>query len=208
MTEAQNTQQQAHSEDAGETPQVQTVQEQAFTAETQEIDHGEVHELSDAQSDEEIVVKHIESLEAELAAAKDRALRSMADAENTRRRAQKDIDDARTYGGSKLANDLLPVLDNLDRALDAATEDMRTQAKDFFEGVELTRRELLNAFSKHKIEMIKPEKGDKFDPNLHQAMFEAPVPDTENGSIIEVMQVGFTISGRLLRPAFVGVAKS
>jgi molecular chaperone GrpE len=156
----------------------------------------------------DILQERVQELENELAAMKDRSLRALADAENTRRRALKDVEDARAFGGTKLANDLLPVLDNLDRALNAATDDMRAQAKDFFEGVELTRRELLNAFSKHKIEMITPQKGDKFDPNLHQAMFEAPVPNTENGTIIEVMQVGFTISGRLLRPAFVGVAKS
>lgn len=156
----------------------------------------------------DILQDRVQELENELAALKDRSLRALADAENTRRRALKDVEDARAFGGTKLANDLLPVLDNLDRALNAATDDMRAQAQDFFEGVELTRRELLNAFSKHKIEMVIPQKGDKFDPNVHQAMFEAPVPNTENGTIIEVMQVGFTISGRLLRPAFVGVAKS
>lgn len=159
-------------------------------------------------SEVDAVAQRIEALEAELATTKERSLRALAEAENTRRRAQKDVEDARSYGGTKLATDMLNVLDNLDRALHAATDDMRAQAKEFFEGVELTRRELLNAFSKHKIDIVIPEKGDKFDPNLHQAMFEAPVPDTPDGSIIEVMQAGFTISGRLLRPAFVGVSKN
>ena len=84
----------------------------------------------------------------------------------------------------------------------------REQAKGFIEGVELTQRELLNAFAKHKIEKITPAVGEKFDPNRHQAMFEAPIPGAEPGTVIEVMQAGFTIADRLLRPALVGVARA
>jgi molecular chaperone GrpE len=85
---------------------------------------------------------------------------------------------------------------------------MRDQAKSFIEGVELTQRELLNAFAKHKIEKVNPAMGEKFDPNHHQAMFEAPIPGANPGTVIEVMQPGFTIADRLLRPALVGVAKA
>ena len=98
--------------------------------------------------------------------------------------------------------------DNLDRALAHIDDAQRAQAKGFIEGVELTLRELLNAFAKHKIEKVSPAMGEKFDPNRHQAMFEAPVPGAQPGSVIEVMQAGFTIAGRLLRPAMVGVAKA
>ena len=102
---------------------------------------------------------------------------------------------------------MLAVHDNFDRALASVDDETRENAASLIEGVELTQKDLLAAFAKHKIEKVAPEAGEKFDPNLHQAMFEAPVPGAENGSILEVMQAGFTISGRLLRPALVGVAK-
>ncbi len=156
----------------------------------------------------DLLTARIDELEAENAAIKDRLLRAMADAENTRRRAERDKADALAFGGSKLARDLLPVLDNLDRALKSADDDLRAAAKDFIEGVELTKREVLAAFAKHKIETVEPALGDKFDPNLHQAMFEAPAPGAKAGTVIEIMQTGFTIAGRLLRPALVGVAKA
>jgi molecular chaperone GrpE len=92
--------------------------------------------------------------------------------------------------------------------MDTADEDLRAAAPAFFEGIDLTQRELLNAFAKHRIETVVPEKGTTFDPNLHQAMFEVPVPGAASGTIVEVMQAGFTIAGRLLRPALVGVAKA
>lgn len=138
---------------------------------------------------------------------RDKLMRALAETENVRRRAERDRKDAEAYAGTKLARDILPVHDNLARALAAADELARAAASGLIEGVELTQRELISAFGRHKIEKVEPEKGDKFDPNLHQAMFEAPVPGAPNGSVIEVMQAGFTISGRLLRPALVGVAK-
>ncbi len=150
----------------------------------------------------------IASLLAENAELKDRLMRALAEAENVRRRADRDRRDAETYGGTKLARDILSVHDNLDRALGAADDAVREQAAAFIEGVELTRRELLNAFAKHKIEALVPEAGEKFDPNRHQAMFEAPIPGTKPGTVIEVMQTGFVIADRLLRPALVGVAKA
>lgn len=147
-------------------------------------------------------------LELELAAVKDRLLRALAEAENDRRRAARDREDAAKYGGTRLARDILSVYDNLDRALNSADEATRAAAKDFFDGVELTRAELLSAFGKHQIEPIDTSLGVKFDPNLHQAMFEAVLPGAEPGGIVQTMQTGFTIAGRLLRPAFVGVAKA
>ncbi len=132
----------------------------------------------------------------------------MAETENVRRRAERDRKDAELYGGTRLARDLLAVHDNLDRALGHVDDELRAQAENFIEGVELTQRELLNAFAKHKIEKIVPEPGEKFDPHRHQAMFEAPVPGAEPGTVIEVMQAGFTIADRLLRPAMVGVARA
>lgn len=151
------------------------------------------------------LVAEIEALKAELAEAKDARLRALADAENVRRRAERDRKDAETFGGTKLARDLLSVYDNLSRALSHSTEEMRAANSAFFEGIELTQRELLNAFAKHQIEKIEPAAGEKFDANLHQAMFE--VPGGVAGTVVQCMQSGFTIAGRLLRPALVGVAK-
>ena len=150
----------------------------------------------------------IAELEAECIQLKDRLLRALAESENVRRRAERDRKDAETYGGTRLARDLLAVHDNLDRALSHVDDGLRDQAKGLIEGMELTQRELLSAFAKHRIEKISPATGEKFDPNRHQAMFEAPVPGAGPGTVIEVMQAGFTIAGRLLRPALVGVARA
>ena len=146
------------------------------------------------------------ALKAEVAELKDRLLRALADVENIRKRAERDRRDAELYGATRFARDLLSVADNFDRALDNVTEPVRAAAPGLIEGIELTRRDLLNAFEKHKINRIEPKPGDRFDPKLHQAMFEAPVPGTKAGDIIQVMGVGFTIGDRLLRPAQVGVS--
>lgn len=150
----------------------------------------------------------LEAVRAERDDLKDKLMRSLAEAENIRRRAERDKREAADFGGTKLARDLLSVHDNFDRALANADDVARQHAASLIEGVELTQRELLNAFGKHKIEKVEPETGEKFNPNLHQAMFEAPIPGAANGTVIEVMQPGFTIAGRLLRPALVGVAKA
>lgn len=146
------------------------------------------------------------ALKAEVVELKDRLLRALADVENIRKRAERDRRDAELYGATRFARDLLSVADNFDRALDNVTEPVRAAAPGLIEGIELTRRDLLNAFEKHKINRIEPKPGDRFDPKLHQAMFEAPVPGTKAGDIIQVMGVGFTIGDRLLRPAQVGVS--
>ncbi|MFT4794595.1 MAG: molecular chaperone GrpE [Paracoccaceae bacterium] len=148
----------------------------------------------------------IAALEAERDELRDRLMRALAEAENIRKRAERDRKDAEAYGGTKLARDVLAVHDNLGRAMASMDEDLRAKAGALIEGVELTQRELLNAFAKHKIGVIHPEIGEKFNAQKHQAMFEAPVPHARPGSVIQVMQDGFMIAERLLRPAMVGVA--
>jgi molecular chaperone GrpE len=154
-------------------------------------------------SDEAI---ELDSLRAERDELKDRFMRALADAENARKRSEKDRREAEQYGGSKLARDLLPVHDNLKRALEVATEEQRAAFGPLLEGVELTLRELLSVFGKHGIRVISPQVGDRFDPQMHQAMFEAPVPGTKAGEIIQVSGDGFMLHDRLLRPAQVGVS--
>ena len=150
----------------------------------------------------------LDLLRAERDELRDRMLRALADAENSRKRAERDRREAEQYGGSRLARDLLPVYDNLRRALDAAGEEQRAAASGVIEGVELTLRELLSVFSKHGMTPVAPEVGDTFDPQMHQAMFEAPVPGTKAGEIIQVMAEGFMLHDRLLRPAQVGVSSN
>ncbi|MDD8022113.1 MAG: nucleotide exchange factor GrpE [Paracoccaceae bacterium] len=148
----------------------------------------------------------IEQLRAERDDMRDRFMRALADAENIRKRGERDRREAEQYGGSKLARDMLPVYDALRRALEAASDEVRAQAGALIEGVELTQRELLNVFARHGIQAIAPKLGDKFDPQNHEAMFEAPVPGTVAGEIIQVMDEGFLLHERLLRPAKVGVS--
>ncbi len=150
----------------------------------------------------------VEAIIAERDDYRDRFMRALADAENARKRADKDRRDAEQYGGSRLARDLLPVHDNLNRALTHAAAEGDATTSALVEGVELTLRELENVFAKHGITVIKPALGEKFDPQVHEAMFEAPVPGTVAGSIIQVMDNGFMIHDRLLRPAKVGVSSN
>ena len=138
----------------------------------------------------------------------DKLMRTLADSENLRKRSIRDRSDAEVYGGTKLARDLLSVYDNITRALDAVSDEQRKSNAGLIEGIELTRKELINGFEKHKIIRIMPEEGDVFDPLLHQAMFEAPLPESKAGEIIQVMAVGFKIGDRLLRPAQVGVSSN
>ncbi|WP_395003203.1 nucleotide exchange factor GrpE [Cypionkella sp.] len=155
-----------------------------------------------------IQADELETLRAERDDMRDRFMRALADAENSRKRSERDRREAEQYGGSKLARDMLPVYDNLKRALDAATEETRTQAAALIEGLELTLRELTNVLAKHGVTEINPALGDVFDPQLHQAMFEAPVGGTKAGQIIQVMVTGFMLHDRLLRPAQVGVSSN
>lgn len=150
----------------------------------------------------------IERLTNERDEMRDRFMRALADAENARKRGERDRREAEHYGGAKLARDLLPVFDNMKRAIEAVTDDQRSAMSAVIEGVELTMRELISVFRKHGIEPITPEVGDRFDPQMHQAMFEAPVPGTKAGDIIQVMADGFALHDRLLRPAQVGVSSA
>lgn len=150
----------------------------------------------------------IERLTAERDEMRDRFMRALADAENARKRGDRDRREAEKYGSSKFARDMLPIYDNLSRALEAADEETRESKAALIEGIELTIRELVNVFSKHGIEIVEPQVGEKFDPQIHQAMFEAPLPGTVAGEIIQVSQVGFVIHDRLLRPAQVGVSST
>lgn len=174
-----------------------------------DIDAAESEEFSDDMIDidaEADAYDELDAVKAERDEFRDRFMRALADAENARKRADKDRKEAENYGGSKLARDLLPVYDNMKRAIEAAGDEQREAAAALIEGVELTMRELVNVFRKHGIEPISPVVGDKFDPQVHQAMFEAPVPGTKAGDIIQVSAEGFMLHDRLLRPAQVGVS--
>ncbi|MBL9072825.1 nucleotide exchange factor GrpE [Tabrizicola sp.] len=157
---------------------------------------------------EAAVVDELEVLRAERDELRDKFMRVLADAENSRKRAERDRKEAEMYGGTRLARDLLPVYDNLNRAIQAIPEESREASAALIEGVELTLRELTNVMTKHGVTPISPAVGDQFDPQLHQAMFEAPLPGTKAGQIIQVMTEGFLLHDRLLRPAQVGVSSN
>ena len=164
--------------------------------------------LDDEGLDVDFARDELEVLRTERDDMRDRFMRALADAENIRKRGERDRREAEQYGGSKLARDLLPVYDNLKRALDAAGEEQRAAAKALIEGIELTLRELINVLTRHGVTPIVPQAGEAFDPQLHQAMFEAPLPGTRAGEIIQVMTEGFMLHDRLLRPAQVGVSST
>jgi molecular chaperone GrpE len=164
--------------------------------------------MGDELLDEDPLIAEAEALKAERDELKDRFIRALADAENIRKRGERDRREAEQYGATKLARDLLPVYDNLKRALDHATDEQREASKALFEGVELTMKELISVLGKHGVKPVVPEVGEVFDPQLHQAMFEAPLPGTKAGDIIQVMTEGFLLHDRLLRPAQVGVSST
>jgi molecular chaperone GrpE len=170
------------------------------------LDDPEAEMADEEITEEAVAADESTALRSEVADLKDRLLRALADTENLRKRAERDRRDAELYGATRFARDMLSLHDNLDRALDNVTDAVRDTAPGLVEGIELTRRELLNAFERNKIEKIEPKPGDRFDPKVHQAMFEAPVPGTKAGDVIQVMSPGFTIADRLLRPAQVGVS--
>jgi molecular chaperone GrpE len=149
----------------------------------------------------------LDHLQAENAALREQVLRVAADAENAKRRAEREANDARAYAIQKFARDLLGVADNLSRALQhAPREDADTIAKNFLIGIELTEKELANAFERNGLKKVDPARGARFDPNLHQAMMEQPAEDLEPGAVIQVMQAGYELMGRIVRPALVVVA--
>jgi molecular chaperone GrpE len=156
------------------------------------------------------VAELIEALTKESADYKDKLLRTLADMENLRRRTDREVADSRTYGISNFARDIVAVADNMDRALGALDKGLRDNAdaatKALLDGVELTERELLKVLEKHGVKKFEPL-GEKFDPNLHQAMFELPDPSKPAGTVAQVVQPGYMIGERVLRPAMVAVAK-
>lgn len=154
----------------------------------------------------------LEALNAENASLKDRLLRALADTENMRRRSERDVADARSYAVTSFARDMLTVVDNLRRALDSLPAEARASAaaqggfKSFIDGIELTERDLLSTLGRFGVKKLEPL-GQKFDPNVHQAMFEVPDDAVPSGTVKQVVQPGFTIQERVLRPALVGVSK-
>jgi molecular chaperone GrpE len=151
-----------------------------------------------------------EALAKEAADMRDKMLRTLAEMENLRKRTAREVADARTYGIAAFARDVLDIADNLQRALDAVPADARAAAdpglKALIEGVELTERSLLNALEKNGVKKFAPS-GEKFDPNFHQAMYEIPDTSVPAGTVVQVVQAGYLIGERVLRPALVAVAK-
>lgn len=147
--------------------------------------------------------------EAELAETKDRMLRALAETENMRRRAARETEEARKYAITGFARELLEVSDNLGRALESLPDEARgsDQVKPLVEGIELTQRTLATCFERYKVIKVNPAIGEKFDHNQHQAMFEVETDEHAPGSVVQVMQPGYMLADRLLRPAMVGVAK-
>ena len=141
---------------------------------------------------------------------RDKFLRAVAETDNVRKRAERDVADARAYGIAGFARDVLSVADNLSRALGAVTPEQRASAdetlKALLDGVDLTRREMHNILQKHGVRELEPQ-GEKFDPNFHQAMYEVPDPQVPAGTVVQVVQTGYAIGERVLRPAMVAVAK-
>lgn len=149
-------------------------------------------------------------LEAEKAEMKDKLLRTLAEMENLRRRTEKDVADARAYGVTRFARDMLDVADNLRRAIETVPVEARDGAegalKGLLDGIDLTERDFLKKLESHGVRKLAPE-GQKFDPNFHQAMFEAPDESKPHGTVIQVIQPGYSIGDRVLRPAMVGVSR-
>lgn len=168
------------------------VQDEAVESETLEGDINALQAELDAMRDE-------------MARMKDHSMRALAEAQNMKRRAEIDVDNARKYGAEKIVTELLPVVDNLERALQAADAEL-DGVKPVLEGVELTLKGFLDALAKSNVEIVDPH-GEPFDPAVHQAMTMIENPDVESNSVVAVMQKGYRLNGRLLRPAMVVVAK-
>src|SRR5690606_8422789 len=163
-----------------------------------------------ADSPAEAAVDPVEALTAENADLKDKLLRTVAEMENLRKRTQREIEDTRSYAIAGFARDMLTATDSLSRALTVLPAETRETAdgtlKSLIEGIEMTEREMQRLLAKHGVKPIEAE-GQKFDPHKHQAMFEVPDPSRPEGTVVQVVQAGFAIGDRVLRPAMVGVAK-
>ena len=165
------------------------------------------------EADQKIIISEIDKLKEELAVAEDAKLRALAEVENMRRRMEKEKQENARYGSSNLARGLFTILDNFDRALLASPKELKNKKdieKNYLslhEGVELTLKDISALFRQNGIEIIIPSKGDSFDHNIHQAMLEIPTDELKSGCVCEVLQAGYKIYDRLLRPAMVGVSK-
>lgn len=172
--------------------ELEIVQDEAVESETME---GDINALQ----------AELEAMRDEMARLKDHSMRALAEAQNMKRRAEIDVDNARKYGAEKIVTELLPVVDNLERALQSADAELEG-VKPLLEGVELTLKGFLDALTKSNVEIVDPH-GEPFDPALHQAMTMIEMPNSEPNSVVDVMQKGYRLNGRLLRPAMVVVAK-
>ncbi|MCV0380592.1 nucleotide exchange factor GrpE [Nitratireductor sp.] len=176
------------------------------TAEEQDLKASEAHAGGEAVSEEDVLVR----LARENEELKERALRLAAEMENLRKRTARDVAEARSYSIAGFARDMLTVSDNLRRALEAVPAEARAAAdsglSSLMEGVEMTERSMLSTLERHGVKQLDP-KGERFDPHFHQAMFEVPDPTTPENTVVQVVQQGFVIGERVLRPAMVGVAK-
>ncbi|TMJ36816.1 MAG: nucleotide exchange factor GrpE [Alphaproteobacteria bacterium] len=174
-----------------------------------EVPEAEPVTFPEAETD--LIEAEIAGLREEAGKLKDQLLRTFADMDNLRKRMEREKAEATLYAASNFARDILSVSDNMDRALATAEADHLKEAtepvKNLVAGVEMTRRELLNVFERHGIKRVDPM-GEKFDPHYHQAVFEVPTDDQPPGTVVQVMQAGFKIGERVLRPAMVGVAKA
>lgn len=191
------------------TPMEEPVEEVQISDEAQQIVEESAADSEEAEMPDEPEAAPEPSPEQEAAEMKDRLLRALADVENTRRRAKRDVEDARKYAASNFAKDLLNVSDNLRRALDTVSEETREgddNVKNLVLGIEMVEKELLTAFERQGVSKVDPL-GEPFDHNFHQAMYEKPDTEYPNGTVAEVMQAGYVMHDRLLRPAMVAVAK-
>ena len=194
MTEQENQRPNDHQQHDHNRPEADAAQDQGAPG---------AGEPSDAMSE-------LDKLQADNAALKDKILRTLAERENMRRRTDKEIVDAKAYGVTSFARDMLVFTDNLRRAIDSIPNEVRQGSdgplKSIIEGIEVTERDFLSRLARHGVKKLEPQ-GAKFDPNLHEALFEVPNPDVVNGTVVQVVEAGFTIGDRVLRPAKVGVAR-
>jgi molecular chaperone GrpE len=197
----------AHSAETGTETNIETDAENASPA-SAEAAESKVEPKVESEADAEAEVEE-PSTEARLAAANDQILRTLAELENTRKRATRDRAEALKFGAMSFARDMLSVADNFQRALKAVEdmqEDVPEAMRGLLDGISATQRDLMAALARHKVTPLTPM-GEKFDPNLHEAMFEAPGTGQASGTIIEVIETGYMMEERLLRPAKVGIAK-
>lgn len=197
--EQKNTVEEAQAAENGEALNAEQVAETVVDENFMEADNGDSLNV-----DAIVMAKQLADAQEEIASLKDQLLRTVAEAQNTKRRAEQDVTKAHKFGTEKFVNEMLPIVDSLDRALESCADDESTKA--LREGVEMTLSMFISGLAKFNVELVDPQ-GTPFDPALHQAMSMVDGGDAPSNTVIAVMQKGFTISGRLLRPAMVMVAK-